>query len=315
MSRSMTALDSGKVLSRRSLCVDRVMAGVPAHRTALASRSPCQSCAVELKATSYAVDGGIATITLERPHRHNAWTGRMHTEYRALLAAAEADADVRVVVVTGAGDAFCVGADSQALEAHVEKGGYDPGTGPELAMPGFGVRAEFDADFAYHFGLTTPVIAAVNGACAGVGLVLACYADLRFGARHARLSAAHGKLGLPAEYGLTWLLPRLIGMTRAADLLLSSRKLTVGETEGWGLFNEMTETDDLLPTTYAYARMLATEVSPASLRATKRALYTDQHRDVGSAVEDSGRLLAAMMREPDYGEGVKALLERRPPRF
>lgn len=270
---------------------------------------------MELKATRYDVDAGVATITLSRPHRHNAWTGRMHTEYRAGLQQAEDDPSVRVIVVTGEGDTFCVGADSEALDGHARKGAYDPGTGPDLARPGFGVRPEFDADFAYHFGLTTPVIAAVNGACAGVGLVLACYADLRFAARDATLSAAHGKLGLPPEYGLSWLLPRLIGMTRAADVLISSRKLKAGDTEGWGLFNEVVDADDLMDVTYAYARTLATEVSPASTAVTKRALWTDQHRDAATAVTDSGALLTAMMGDPDYREGVAALLERRPPRF
>jgi len=270
---------------------------------------------MELSATRYEVADRVATIRLHRPHRHNAWTGRMHTEYRSLLQEAEDDPEVRVVVVTGSGDSFCVGADSDALAGHAERGGYDPGTGPDLARPGFGARPEFDADFAYHYGLSTPVIAAVNGPCAGVGLVLACYADLRFAARGATLSAAHGKLGLPAEYGLAWVLPRLVGMTRAADLLLSSRKFTAAETEGWGLFNAIVEPHELADRVAAYALDLASAVSPASMRVTKRALYADQHRDVGAAVAESGRLLAEMMGEPDYREGVKALLERRPPSF
>jgi enoyl-CoA hydratase/carnithine racemase len=273
------------------------------------------TAAVELKATRYDAAEGVATITLHRPHRHNAWTGRMHDEYRALLQQAESDPAIRVVVVTGSGDSFCVGADSQALAGHAERGGYDPGTPADMARPGFGTRPEFDADFAYHYGLATPVIAAVNGPCAGVGLVLACYTDLRFAARGATLSAAHGKLGLPAEYGLTWVLPRLVGLTRAADILLSSRKFRAEETEGWGLFNAIVEPGELLDHTYRYARDLATHVSPASLRATKRALYADQHRDVGSAVAESAQLLDRMMGEPDYAQGLRALLEKRPPHF
>ena len=177
----------------------------------------------DLKVTRYEVAEKVATITLVRPERLNAWTGRMHTEYRALLARAAEDRSVRVIVVTGAGRGFCAGADSRALEGHVERGGYDPGTGPDLARPGYGVRPEFDADFAYHFGIPKPIIAAVNGPAAGVGFALACYCDLRFAAAGAKLTTAHGRLGLPAEYGLSWLLPRLIGLTRATDLLLSSR--------------------------------------------------------------------------------------------
>jgi enoyl-CoA hydratase/carnithine racemase len=258
----------------------------------------------------------VATITLSRPDRLNAWTGRMHTEYRAAVAAAEADPEVRVLVVTGAGRGFCAGADAAALDLHVAKGGYDDGIREALATPGYGVRPEFDHHFAFHYGLRLPVIAAVNGPAAGVGLVLACYADVRFAAAGAKLTTAHGRLGLPAEYGLSWVLPRLIGLGRAADLLLSSRVVRAEEAAELGLVNRVLPADELLPATYAYARTLAHEVSPASVEASKRQLYADLlHGDVGASVEDSNRRLEEMMRGDDYREGVRALLEKRPPAF
>ncbi len=269
----------------------------------------------ELRVTRYAVADAVATITLDRPDRLNAWTGRMHTEYRALLGRASDDPAVRVIVVTGAGRGFCAGADSTALEGHVSRGGYDPGTGPDLARPGYGVQPEFDADFAYHFGLEKPVIAAVNGPAAGVGFVLACYCDLRFAAAGAKLTTSHGRLGLPAEYGLSWLLPRLIGVTRAADLLLSSRVVLAEEAAAMGLVNRVLPGDQLLAATYEYAGALAREVAPSSLAATKRQLYRDLHRDVGSAVAEAGRRMEEMMAGPDFAEGVAALTGRRPPRF
>jgi enoyl-CoA hydratase/carnithine racemase len=270
---------------------------------------------MELKVTRYDVAERIATITLHRPERMNTWTGRMHTEYRWAIAQAEADADVRVIVVTGAGRAFCAGADSRALEGHIERGGYDAGTGDELANPGYGVRPEFDADFAFHFGLTKPVIAAINGPAAGVGLVLACYADLRFAAAGAKLTTSHGKLGLPAEYGLSWLLPRLVGVTRANDLLLSSRVVLAEEAGAIGLVNEVVAQEHLMPHVYAYARQLIASVSPASMCETKRQIYSDLHGDAASAVREAARLMNRMMREPDFAEGVRAFVEKRPPQF
>jgi enoyl-CoA hydratase/carnithine racemase len=263
----------------------------------------------------YEVADRVATITLARPDRLNAWTGRMHTEYRKAVAWAEADPEVRVLVVTGEGRGFCAGADSAALDGHVAKGGYDDGIREPLAEPGYGIRAEFDHHFAFHYGLRLPVLAAINGPAAGVGLVLACYADLRFAAAGAKLTTAHGRLGLPAEYGLSWVLPRLIGVGRAADLLLSSRVVLAEEAAELGLVNRVLPPDELLPAIYEYARVLAHEVSPASIVATKRQLYADLHGDVGTAVEVSNQLLEEHMRGDDYREGVQALLEKRPPDF
>ena len=269
----------------------------------------------ELKVTRYGVSDAVATITLDRPERLNAWTGRMNTEYRSLLARATADRSVRVIVVTGAGRGFCAGADTRALEGHVDRGAYDPGTGEDLESPGYGVRPEFDAEFAYQFGIPKPIIAAVNGPAAGVGFALACYCDLRFAAAGAKLTTAHGRLGLPAEFGLSWLLPRLLGLTRAADLLLSSRVLLAEEAAAIGLVNQVTAPTELLATVYEYARTLATEISPASLAATKLQLYTDLHRHAAGAGRDAEERLRVMMTGPDFKEGVAALTERRPPHF
>jgi enoyl-CoA hydratase/carnithine racemase len=270
----------------------------------------------ELKVTRYDVHEAIATITLHRPERLNAWTGRMHAEYRALLARAADDTAVRAIVVTGSGRGFCVGADTKALEGHVDRGSYDPGVGSDLAMPGYGVRPEFDADFAYHFGVPKPIIAAVNGPAAGVGLVLACYCDLRFAAAGAKLTTSHGRLGLPAEYGLSWLLPRLIGLTRAADLLLSSRVVLAEEAAAMGLVNRVVPPDELMATVYAYAGQLASDIAPSSLAATKQQLYNDLlHGDLASSVNDAGMRLGRMMQGADFAEGVAALTQRRPPKF
>ena len=272
---------------------------------------------MELKATTYEVDDhGVATVTLNRPHRHNAWTGRMHAEYRWCLATADADPAVRVVVVTGAGDAFCVGADTEALAGHVARGAYSSGLPDSVANPGYGTNERFDADFAWHFGLRVPVICAINGACAGVGLVLACYCDLRFVRDDAKLTTAAPKLGLPAEYGLSWLLPRLIGVTRAADLLLSGRIVLGAEAAGMGLVNAAYPVAELADRVASYARMMATSVSPAAVAATKRQLYDDLVRhDLRSSVEEAGVIMNELMGGAEFREGVAALAGKRPPKF
>src|SRR3954471_9820623 len=259
---------------------------------------------------------GVALVTLDRPERLNAWTGRMHTEYRWVLAEIADDDAVRVIVVTGAGRAFCAGADTAALDGHVERGAYDAGVdSTTLATPGYGVRAEFDHAFAFHYGIPKLVIAAINGAAAGVGLVLACYCDMRYAAAGAKLTTSSGRLGLPAEYGLSWVLPRLVGIGHAADLLLSSRVVFAEEAAAMGLVNRVLPPDEVLPHALEYARAVAVNVSPSSLRESKRQLYTDLHRDVGTAVAESEALLERMATEPDFREGVNAWQEKRPPNF
>jgi enoyl-CoA hydratase/carnithine racemase len=272
---------------------------------------------MELKSTRYELVDRVATVWLHRPHRHNAWTGRMHAEYRWVMAELDADPRVRAIVVTGTPPAFCVGGDSDALAQHAERGGYDEGLPPAPAQPGYGVRAELDHDFAWHYGLRLPVIAAVNGACAGVGLALALFCDLRFASAAARMTTAAPKLGLPAEYGMSWVLPRLVGVTRAADLLLSGRVFTPRETESWGLWNGvLADGEATLEAARAYAATMAEQASPSSVTVTKRQLYDDLLRhDVRAAVEDSMSLLHHLMGAADYREGGAARSEGRAPRW
>ncbi|MEZ5263757.1 MAG: enoyl-CoA hydratase-related protein [Acidimicrobiales bacterium] len=160
--------------------------------------------------------------------------------------------------------------------------------------------------------MTKPTIGAINGAAAGIGLVLACYLDIRFAAKGAKFTTAHGKLNLPVEAGLSWLLPRIVGLGRANELLFTSRPFLAEEAERIGLVNAVCEPDALLAHTYSFARELLTNVSPRSLRETKRQIYTDLHRDVGSSVRDADQLVLEMVKEPAFNEGVAALVEKRP---
>lgn len=268
---------------------------------------------MELKSTDYEVERRVATIWLNRPHRLNAWTGRLHTEYRYLLQRADADDGIGAIVVSGRGRGFCAGGDAEALQGHVQRGGYDAGTSADISRPGYGTSPEFDASFAYHFGLRKPVIAALNGPAAGIGLALACFADIRFAVPGIKLTTAHGKLNLPAEYGLSWLLPRLIGLGRANDLLLTSRVFFAEEALELGLVNQIVPPDELMSEARKYARQLIEGVSPNSLRQTRWQIYRDLHRDVATSVNDSEQLLEAMMKEEDYREGVQALTDKRKP--
>jgi enoyl-CoA hydratase/carnithine racemase len=269
----------------------------------------------DLDVTRYDVVERVATITLDRPDHLNAWTAQMNAEYRSLLQRASGDSGVRVIVVTGAGRGFCAGAESEDLAGHAERGAYNSWDSDDLDLPGYGVRPEFDAELAYHFGIPKPIIAAINGPAAGIGFALSCYCDLRFAASGAKLTTAHGKLGLPCAFGLAWLLPKLIGLPRAMDLILSSRIFTADEALELGLVNTVVPVDELIAHVTEYARLLATSVSPASLAASKRQVYEAFHLSAAESVRAAEELLSPMMAGPDYREGVAALWEKRAPVF
>jgi enoyl-CoA hydratase/carnithine racemase len=263
------------------------------------------------------IEEHVATVSLNRPHRANAWTGRMHAEYKKAMAALDSDVNIRAIVVTGEGKTFCVGGDSDALAGHAERGGYDPGESVSVANPGTQLPADFDHDLAWHFGLRVPVIAAINGACAGIGLALPLFCDLRFISATAKCTTAAPKLGLPAEYGMSWTLPRLIGVTRANDLLLSGRVFTGEETRDWGLWNGVAEDGPgALRMAHEWAQNLATTAGPRAVSTTKAQIYRDYVRhSIGTSVDESIALINDATQTAEYREGVAALREKRPPQF
>jgi enoyl-CoA hydratase/carnithine racemase len=273
--------------------------------------------APELKVVRHETSEGVAVITLDRPERLNAWTNRMEGEYRYCLGRAEDDPAVRVVVVTGAGRGFCAGADFGALDKAVEVGSY------EGAIAQAAARHEPDAlpaitDHVLSFPsrMTKPVLAAINGPAAGVGFALACFADIRFAAAGAKLTTSFGRLNLPAEHGVSWLLPRIVGAGRAADLLFSSRVVLAEEAAEMGLVNRVVSPpDDVLTVALDYARAMARDISPAALREMKRQLFTDWRRALDDAVEDAVAMTDAMIASPAFAEGVAAWTERRAPRW
>jgi enoyl-CoA hydratase/carnithine racemase len=269
----------------------------------------------EFQQLRYEVEAGVALLTLDRPERRNAWSGRLAAEYRWALHHAHTDPAVRVVVLTGGGADFCVGSDTALLGAISEAGGaYRP---EPAELPPFpeGTPAALRHNHTFPLAVSTPVIAALNGACAGVGLVLATYADLRFAAAGARLTTSFARLGLPAEYGIGWILPRIVGLANAAHLLYTSCVIDAAEACRLGLVQRVLPAAELLPETLDYARRLARESSGESLRMMKRQLFVDAAGDLETAYLRSVEEMDRALTRPDLGEGLAALRERRPPDF
>ena len=269
----------------------------------------------EFDKITYEVNRGVALVTLNNPTRRNAWGGRMSAEYRWALYHAHTDDSVRVVVVTGIGDDFCVGADTSELSTIESAGGaYQKA---QLELPPYPETAPeaFRRNHAYPWCIEKPVIAAVNGRCAGVGFIVASYADLRFGARNSVLKTAFSKLGLPAEYGLGWLLPRIMGKANAMQILLEGDKFSGEEGLRLGWLQKLYEPDQLLEETLRYAQKLAKESASYSLSCMKRQLYFDAEGDFSDAYTRSVTDMNTALTHPDFKEGLTALKEKRPTNF
>jgi enoyl-CoA hydratase/carnithine racemase len=248
------------------------------------------------------ITDAVALLTLNRPDRLNAWTPALQTRYFDLLDECVARDDVRAIVVTGAGRGFCAGADMDDLKTI--SGGEVDRSLTEDARP-----------VAYPLSVPKPVIAAINGPCAGIGLVLAVMCDLRFAAESAKLTTAFSRRGLVAEHGISWMLPRLVGQARALDLLLSGRVVLGGEAAELGLVNRAVPDGQAAHEALAYAGELARECSPASMATIKRQVYGDYDRTLAETVQDANRLMLESFAAPDFAEGVTSFLERRPPSF
>jgi enoyl-CoA hydratase/carnithine racemase len=258
------------------------------------------------------IEDDVALLTLNRPDRLNAWTPELQTLYFDLLEDCAAREDVRVIVVTGAGRGFCAGADMQHLQA-VSSGEIDRAA--EAAVAATNGDAPDTRPVAFPLSIPKPVIAAINGPCAGIGIVLAVMCDLRFAAADAKITTAFARRGLVAEHGISWMLPRLMGPAKALDLLLSSRILLGAEAAELGLVNRAFDDGRVVEHTLEYARELARECSPASMAAMKRQVYADYDRTLPETVADANRLMLESFTAPDFAEGVQSFLERRSPNF
>ena len=272
----------------------------------------------------YEVKDRIATITLNRPDRLNAYTDRMAQSIRLAMADAAKDIAVRVVILTGAGRGFCAGADMDVLQGIQTQGGersasraegdigsaFNSGFGPNLDSEFADMRR-----FSYFMRTKKPIIAAINGPAAGIGLILALYADIRFVSDKAVLTTSFAQRGLIAEHGISWLLPRLIGPAHALDLLLSARKITPTEAERIGLVNKVFANDSFMENVLAYAHLLADTVSPRSMAVMKAQVWKSYFQTFGEALAVADAEMPPSFRWPDFKEGVAHFLEKRTPKF
>ncbi len=259
----------------------------------------------------YEVSDPVAVITLNRPASMNAWTDTMDGEIKDALARAAADRSVVGIIVTGAGRAFCAGADMKTLSSLSERGAS---TRPAAdAAPE--ATGEFTGRFPYLMTIDKPIIAAVNGAVAGMAFPFSLCCDLRVVSSDALFLTAFAQRGLIAEWGLSWLLPRLVGPSVALDLLMSSRKVGGEEALAIGLANYLVEADDLVPFCRRYIERLATTCSPTSMGIMKRQVYEELHAGIGAAERNAARLMTESFGRDDFAEGVRSFLEKRPPNF
>lgn len=261
---------------------------------------PMSECLYEVR------EPGIGLITFNRPDRLNAWTARMGHEYFAALDAAVADPNVRVIVVTGAGKGYCAGADMGTLQ-----GIPSPSDSASSSSDSI-VEGRMQDEITR---ISKPVIAAVNGAAAGLGLVQALMCDIRFAADTAKFTCAFSKRGLIAEYGISWVLPRLVGQANALDLLMSSRIVMAEEALSLGMVNKVVPAAQLMDVVMAYAADLAENVSPSSMSVMKRQIYGDYNKDVATASKDALVLMGQSFGRPDFKEGVQSFVQKRQAAF
>jgi enoyl-CoA hydratase/carnithine racemase len=266
----------------------------------------------------YDVSERIATVTLNRPEKLNAWTPTMESEVRDAMFAAEADDEVRVIILTGAGKGFCAGADMSLLSGIIDKG-MTPGARQTLHKhqpPRRGDMLDgYQRKHSYYASLKKPVIAAINGPAAGLGFIIPLFCDLRFASDTARFGTAFAKRGLIAEYGVAWILPRLIGTAHALDLMLSARLIAAQEALKMGLVNAVFPATSFMNDVRNYAVELANDVSPRSMAIVKKQVYNAQFQTLDEAMTAAETEMLAAFECEDFKEGVAHFLEKRPPAF
>lgn len=253
----------------------------------------------------YDVEDAVAVVTINRPHTMNAFTRQMIDRLRSFADQAERDPAVFGLAITGTGRAFCSGLDLTLLSKAAESDGTDARV-PPGELPGL---------FVHLLKLSKPVIGVLNGVAAVGGFVLALMCDLRFASETASLTTAMSNRGLIAEHGISWLLPRQIGISAALDLLWTSRRVGADEALHMGLVDRVVPAGTELEVAKEYLRDLRARVSPRAVAAMKAQVYGHLDTSFAEAVQNSMQRMMATLKHPDIREGARAFVERRPPRF
>lgn len=282
----------------------------------------------------YSINDGVATITLNRPDRLNAWTRVMAKEVMEAAHRAEDDDDIHIIVLTGAGRGFCAGAEMGELEGAADEAVAALKSGASMSAERRvslimeqiteeeynpenrdRIRDDFRKRYSYLMGIKKPVIAAINGPVAGLGLIIALYCDIRFASDMSKFSTAFSMRGLIAEHGISWILPKIVGLSNALEMLYSSRLITAQEAFQMGLVNRVFLNESFMDEVMAYAKDLASSVSPRSLSIMKRQVLNALFQNLEEASEAADEELLNSLASEDFKEGVAHFLEKRPPRF
>ena len=247
---------------------------------------------------------GVALVTLNRPERLNSWTGELGSAYFDALDRASGSAGVKSIVVTGAGRGFCSGADMDMLQGIGASGGEEE-SAPRLR------NERHD----YALSIPKPVVAAINGACAGLGFVHAMMCDIRFAAEGAKFTSAFARRGLIAEHGVSYMLPRVVGPSNALDILMSGRVFLADEAKEMGVVSRVLPPDELLDATIKYAGELGRYSAPWSMAQMKNQIWSQLDMARTESLEESNRVMAESLKRPDFKEGVASFVEKRDPSF
>ena len=263
----------------------------------------------------YDVKDHVATLTLNRPDKLNAWTQVMEQEVRSAMEAAATDDAVRAIIVTGAGRGFCAGADLDRMKASLESGTRGTLARHKAATAGLdAIEVNYQQRFSYLWRVPKPIIAAINGPVAGIGFCFVLFTDLRYIAPSARVTTAFARRGLIAEHGMSFMLPRLIGIRPALDLLFSGRIIEGTEAAHLGLADLLPD-DGFLPAVSEKARAITSNSSPRSTAVMKRQVYDDLFRNLAESWKAADEEMYASFESEDFKEGVAHYFEKRAPRF